>query len=166
MVPEILGPSPLARVQKPSNILPRRPSLEHSRTSETALRTALDRHNIALEDAEVGVWVLDLAEASLIWSDSYKALFGLGPDDPISLDRFFELLHPEDRERTREAVERSIREAQPCDIEYHVVWPEASAALAAQEQLFRTLANSIPQLAWMADDQGSTFWYNQRWYDF
>ena len=47
-----------------------------------------------------------------------------------------------------------------------MVWPEASAALAAQEQLFRTLANSIPQLAWMADDQGSTFWYNQRWYDF
>ena len=47
-----------------------------------------------------------------------------------------------------------------------MVWPEASAALAAQEQLFRTLANSIPQLAWMAEDQGSTFWYNQRWYDF
>jgi PAS domain-containing protein len=41
-----------------------------------------------------------------------------------------------------------------------------AAALAAQEESFRTLANSIPQLAWMADDQGWIFWYNQRWYEF
>ncbi len=27
------------------------------------------------------------------------------------------------------------------------------------------LANSIPQLAWMAGQDGSIFWYNQRWYD-
>ena len=31
---------------------------------------------------------------------------------------------------------------------------------------FYTLANSIPQLAWMADAAGYIFWYNQRWYDF
>ncbi len=31
---------------------------------------------------------------------------------------------------------------------------------------FRTLANSIPQLAWMADSEGRIFWYNQRWYDY
>jgi len=28
------------------------------------------------------------------------------------------------------------------------------------------LANFIPQLAWMADQDGSIFWYNQRWYDY
>ena len=31
---------------------------------------------------------------------------------------------------------------------------------------FYTLANSISQLAWMADDAGYIFWYNQRWYDY
>ena len=31
---------------------------------------------------------------------------------------------------------------------------------------FRTLANSIPQLAWIADGSGYIFWYNQRWYDY
>src|SRR5262249_52178524 len=30
----------------------------------------------------------------------------------------------------------------------------------------RTLANSIPQLAWMAHPDGSRFWFNQRWYDY
>jgi diguanylate cyclase (GGDEF)-like protein/PAS domain S-box-containing protein len=34
------------------------------------------------------------------------------------------------------------------------------------EERFRRLANSISQLAWIADASGSTFWYNQRWLDF
>ena len=34
------------------------------------------------------------------------------------------------------------------------------------EEQFRTLADSIPQLAWMANADGSIFWYNQRWYDY
>jgi PAS domain S-box-containing protein len=34
------------------------------------------------------------------------------------------------------------------------------------EQQFRTLAESIPQLAWMANTDGHIFWYNRRWYDY
>ncbi len=39
-------------------------------------------------------------------------------------------------------------------------------ALRKREQDFMTLANAIPQLAWMADETGAIFWYNQRWFDF
>jgi len=39
-------------------------------------------------------------------------------------------------------------------------------ALREKERQFRTLANSIPQLAWMADHEGYIFWYNDRWYDY
>lgn len=35
-----------------------------------------------------------------------------------------------------------------------------------REEQFRTLADSIPQLAWMAEADGSIFWYNRRWYDY
>jgi len=35
----------------------------------------------------------------------------------------------------------------------------------AGEEDFRTLADTIPQLAWVADEDGWVFWYNQRWYD-
>jgi PAS domain S-box-containing protein len=34
------------------------------------------------------------------------------------------------------------------------------------EERFRTLANSIPQLASMARADGFILWYNQRWYDY
>ena len=42
----------------------------------------------------------------------------------------------------------------------------AELALQEREAEFRTLANAIPQMAWMADTQGRRYWYNQRWYEF
>jgi PAS domain S-box-containing protein len=42
----------------------------------------------------------------------------------------------------------------------------AEQALQESETQFRTLANHISQLAWMADERGGVFWYNQRWYDY
>jgi PAS domain S-box-containing protein len=42
----------------------------------------------------------------------------------------------------------------------------AEKALRESEDQFRTMANSIPQLSWMAHPDGSVFWYNQRWHDY
>jgi PAS domain S-box-containing protein len=42
----------------------------------------------------------------------------------------------------------------------------AEDALRESEAQFRTLANAIPQLSWMADGEGSIFWYNDRWYQY
>ena len=42
----------------------------------------------------------------------------------------------------------------------------AEEAVRASEEQFRTLANAIPQLCWMARPDGDIFWYNQRWYDY
>ena len=39
-------------------------------------------------------------------------------------------------------------------------------ALQESEAKFRQLANSIPQLAWMAAPDGSIFWYNEQWYEY
>lgn len=38
--------------------------------------------------------------------------------------------------------------------------------LRESERNFRALANSIPQLAWMADASGWIFWYNDRWHEY
>ncbi|HXS95354.1 MAG TPA: PAS domain S-box protein [Candidatus Limnocylindrales bacterium] len=39
-------------------------------------------------------------------------------------------------------------------------------ALREREEQFRTLANALPQLCWMADAGGRLHWFNQRWYDY
>jgi hypothetical protein len=43
---------------------------------------------------------------------------------------------------------------------------QAEDALRESEEQFQALANGIPQLAWMAEPDGSIFWYNQRWYEY
>ena len=40
------------------------------------------------------------------------------------------------------------------------------AALRASERQFHTLADSIPQLVWMAEADGRIFWFNSCWYDY
>lgn len=39
-------------------------------------------------------------------------------------------------------------------------------AVERSEQHFRTMADNIPNLAWMANDDGWIFWYNKKWYDY
>jgi PAS domain S-box-containing protein len=39
-------------------------------------------------------------------------------------------------------------------------------ALRESEERFRALADNMSQLAWMADDGGSIFWYNRRWLEY
>ena len=38
--------------------------------------------------------------------------------------------------------------------------------LRISEERFRTMANTLPQLAWIAQSDGYICWYNQRWYEY
>lgn len=42
----------------------------------------------------------------------------------------------------------------------------SNGAVRASEERFRTLADNMAQLAWMADAEGTVTWYNTRWYDY
>src|SRR3954471_3399418 len=63
-------------------------------------------------------------------------------------------------------LHRKTRQLEALNAELERRVQERTEALRESEDQFRTLANSIPQLAWMANADGSIFWYNQRWYDF
>ena len=39
-------------------------------------------------------------------------------------------------------------------------------AIRESESQLRALADSIPQMAWMAEPDGARFWYNRRWYEY
>jgi PAS domain S-box-containing protein len=63
-------------------------------------------------------------------------------------------------------LHRKTRQLEQLNRELEQRVAERTEQLRQSEEQFRTLANSIPQLAWMADAQGSIFWYNERWYDY
>ncbi len=43
---------------------------------------------------------------------------------------------------------------------------EAEEQIRLSEERFRTFANSIQNLAWIANGDGWIYWYNQQWYDY
>ncbi|HEU4585068.1 MAG TPA: ATP-binding protein [Gemmatimonadaceae bacterium] len=43
---------------------------------------------------------------------------------------------------------------------------ESRALIEARESDLRTLANTIPQIAWIADADGKATWFNERWYEY
>ena len=49
------------------------------------------------------------------------------------------------------------------DVTEHI---RSENALRASEMRIKQLANTIPQLAWMAEPDGSIHWYNDRWYEY
>ena len=43
---------------------------------------------------------------------------------------------------------------------------QAEARLRIKEEQFRTMVNSVAQLAWIAEPNGGITWYNERWYEY
>jgi signal transduction histidine kinase len=96
---------------------------EHKRAEE-ALHTTQQRFDIVRDASEVGFWFCDLPFADLIWDNRVKEHFWLPPDAPVTIETFYERLHPDDRTRTKEAIERSISNNTRYEIEYRTLSPE------------------------------------------
>jgi PAS domain S-box-containing protein len=81
---------------------------------------------LATEAAEVGTWDLDLVTDELTWSDRTKAMFGISPDVPCSMDDFYGGLHPDDQDATSvafaTALDPGIRAVY--DVQYRTVGKE------------------------------------------
>lgn len=93
-------------------------------SDEDLLRDQRDRFAFATEAAQIGYWFCDLPFDKLIWDERVKDHFWLPPDADVDIELFYSQLHPDDRERTRRAIERSISTHTRYDIEYRTVSPE------------------------------------------
>jgi PAS domain S-box-containing protein len=74
--------------------------------------------------------------------------------------------------RHREVSAEPLKDAEGTIIGSLVVVHDITRRKHAEEELrqkeaqFRNLANSIPQLCWMANPDGGIFWFNERWYEY
>ncbi len=80
--------------------------------------------NELLGSLDVGIWYCDLPFDKLVWDRRVKEHFWLGPEVEVTFELFLQALHPDDRQRTREAIDRSIAEHTDYNIEYRTVSPD------------------------------------------
>jgi PAS domain S-box-containing protein len=97
-----------------------RDTTEQKRT-EQELEVSRERLDLVVNSSEVGLWYCDLPFATLVWNAKCKEHFGLPADAEVTIDTFYGRIHPEDREATRRAIERSIEGRSEYDAEFRTV---------------------------------------------
>jgi PAS domain S-box-containing protein len=102
--------------------------VEYGGPAPAPLGTSLSEREALLSEAEriahMGSWVWDVATSDVMWSDELYRIFGRDPATfTPSTELFYENLHPDDRERVREASARNLESGVGQTVEYRVVRP-------------------------------------------
>ncbi|KYG65569.1 hypothetical protein AZI86_00365 [Bdellovibrio bacteriovorus] len=94
------------------------------KNAEINLAALETRFSRSAEATDLGVWYCNLPFSDLIWNKEVKGHFFLPPDAYVTIETFYEIIHPEDREPARLAIETSIQNKTPYDVVYRTVNPE------------------------------------------
>ena len=73
--------------------------------------------------SNVGFWYCDLPFDVLEWDNQVKEHFFLPPSAKVTIEDFYARIHPDDRERTRAAIDASISSREAYDIVYRTMHP-------------------------------------------
>jgi PAS domain S-box-containing protein len=95
--------------------------ITETKTAESTVREQRERFEFAADAGDIGYWFCDLPFDKLFWDERVKEHFWLPADASVDINLFYEQIHPEDRERTRRAIEDSIANHTRYDIEYRTV---------------------------------------------
>jgi len=88
------------------------------------LRAREERINLAAESANLALWTIDLQRGESWMSERGRELYGVAPDEPLSRELFLARVHPEDRLRVDEELERARDAAESFEIEYRLLRPD------------------------------------------
>jgi two-component system sensor kinase FixL len=95
--------------------------------SEAALRESEARVNLAADTANLGLWVWNIPGGDERWvTEKWRQLFGFADSEPVTFDRFLEVVHPGDRERVEQVVQHMLEHGGEYEIEYRITRPDGS----------------------------------------
>lgn len=96
------------------------------REAEAALQESEEKLRLATDAAEVGLWDWGLTDDTMFWPPRVRAMFGISPDAPVTMDDFYNGVHPDDVEYTTAAfaaaMDPDVRASY--DVEYRAIGKE------------------------------------------
>jgi PAS domain S-box-containing protein len=94
---------------------------------ESELHEKQSRLDLALQSAHMGAWHWDIIEDKRYFDVKVCQLLGLNPAEfEGTAEEFFRVVHPDDREILKEALDRTINDDLPYEPEYRVILPDGS----------------------------------------
>lgn len=98
------------------------------------LREYADRMSEAERIARFGAWKWDIATNELRWSDNLKRMFAVEPGAfGGTVEDFVNRLHPDDRGRVWDAIERAMAAVEPFAFEERIVRPDGAVRVLKTE---------------------------------
>lgn len=94
--------------------------------AEAEVRAARRRLELAVEATDLGFWELEPESGRLAWSDRNRAIFGVGPEEPVDASRFREMVHPEDRDGLFKTYREAIETGCDIKVEYRICRPDGA----------------------------------------
>ncbi|ATB32921.1 PAS domain S-box protein [Melittangium boletus] len=115
--------------------------ISEAKKAESALRRSEERLQLALSASDsIGIWDWDIPTDRLHADPHFARLFSVEPDAAARgapLEAYLQGLHPEDRERERLEIRRSVDLGEEYDSEYRVSPVEGIRWLHARGRIFR-----------------------------
>ena len=100
------------------------------RVSEAALRESEMQVSLAASAANLGLWVWDVKEDNIWMMEKRRELLGFGKTEQVSLNRFLEVVHPDDRARLHQELHDALREGE-YESEYRVTRADGKTSWVA-----------------------------------
>jgi PAS domain S-box-containing protein len=89
--------------------------------ADQALQASEKRARLSATAANVGLWLWDVSRDEVWASEQARALYGVGPDEPLHFRRFMACLHPDDRIPAEGNAQRALQKGGEYRAEYRVV---------------------------------------------
>ena len=163
------------------------------KNAEDALRDSERRFRIMADATPVLIWIAGTDQGSTWFNRKWLEFVGRPMEKEIG-NGWRDNLHPDDIAPCARAFTSAFADREPFSVEYRLLrndgeyrWLLANGVpayggngeftgfigscvdvtdLKETAEHFRTLADNIPQLTWMARPDGHIFWYNRRWYEY
>jgi PAS domain S-box-containing protein len=97
-------------------------------TEQELLTQELERRQAYLAEAQklthTGSWAWRVSDRSAVHlSGELYRIYGSNPAEGANWEKRVERVHPDDRDKWRDTIERAIREGSDYDLEFRIIWP-------------------------------------------
>ena len=94
--------------------------------TEHALRESEAKLSVATNAAGAGLWIMEIETGEVWGSEKTRELFHFAPDEKMNYERFFKVIHPEDRDLVRQEVQQALQSGENLLCDYRIVLPDGS----------------------------------------